>query len=100
MPIVNIDQNCNSYLVDFLTHGSLKQLGEDNSVTATDAWLHVSGFLDQMKMLSNAVKKIVPEEKRGNDDGSLKFLVIVPEEKRGNDDGNPKSIIGDNHVIS
>lgn len=54
----------NSYIVDFLLHGQLKRLSQDNRMNATEAWASVAGFLDALKMVQHAVAQVQPEEKR------------------------------------
>eukprot|EP00746_Dinoflagellata_sp_MGD_P125685 gnl/MRDRNA2_/MRDRNA2_60514_c0_seq1.p1 gnl/MRDRNA2_/MRDRNA2_60514_c0~~gnl/MRDRNA2_/MRDRNA2_60514_c0_seq1.p1 ORF type:complete len:1869 (+),score=477.09 gnl/MRDRNA2_/MRDRNA2_60514_c0_seq1:406-5607(+) len=56
-----------SYIVDFLLHGKLKNLWNDNRINATEAYKKVSGFNMTLKMMVGAMEKFVTTQDADKD---------------------------------
>lgn len=52
----------NSYALDFMMHGRLKYLAEDNGLTLTQAWKAIHDFGTSLDMLCIAIEKMCPHE--------------------------------------
>lgn len=69
IPVVDIAHSRNSYLLDFLIHGRLEVLPEDNGLSMTEAYASIDSFIKSLQMVAHALKQIVPdaeEEKSGD----------------------------------
>jgi len=52
----------NSWMLDFMIHGKIKYLWEDNGINATKAWRVVNDFKEAVKKVSTALKVFCPPE--------------------------------------
>eukprot|EP00928_Gymnodinium_smaydae_P014150 TRINITY_DN15141_c0_g2_i3.p1 TRINITY_DN15141_c0_g2~~TRINITY_DN15141_c0_g2_i3.p1 ORF type:complete len:1998 (-),score=638.27 TRINITY_DN15141_c0_g2_i3:221-6076(-) len=52
----------NSWILDFMIHGKMKYLYEDNGISPTKSWNMVSAFKDIIKMATAALKAYSPKE--------------------------------------
>jgi len=50
----------NSWAVDFMTHGKIKYLMEDNGIDSTKAWKLITNFIEAVKMLIAILKIYAP----------------------------------------
>jgi len=52
---VQVLENTNSWIMDFMIHGKTKYLLDDNGIDATKAWALIAGFISKLEMLSAVV---------------------------------------------
>lgn len=52
----------NSWMLDFMIHGKIKYLWEDNGLSSTKAWKLISSFKDAVKMATTALKVYSPPD--------------------------------------
>jgi len=52
----------NSWMLDFMIHGKIKYLWEDNGINATQAWKLIGDFKDAVKKVSTAMKPWCPAD--------------------------------------
>lgn len=52
----------NSWMVDFMIHGKIKYLWEDNGIGPTQAWKNISDFKEAIKKAITVMKMYAPEE--------------------------------------
>jgi len=55
-------EDTNSWVLDFMIHGKLKYLWEDNGISQTKAWKLVNDFKEAVKKVSLALKVFCPAE--------------------------------------
>eukprot|EP00933_Yihiella_yeosuensis_P042404 TRINITY_DN3696_c4_g1_i1.p1 TRINITY_DN3696_c4_g1~~TRINITY_DN3696_c4_g1_i1.p1 ORF type:complete len:438 (-),score=81.03 TRINITY_DN3696_c4_g1_i1:137-1336(-) len=67
----------NSYILDFMIHGKIKYLWEDNGINATVGWKIISEFVEGLKKLVAVLKEVAP-----NDDIVLKTTTELYEEMK------------------
>jgi len=52
----------NSWILDFMLHGKMKYLAEDNGIDSTRAYKLISGFKDKIAMATAALKAYSPAD--------------------------------------
>jgi len=55
-------EGTNSWILDFMTHGKIKYLWEDNGINQTVAWRLISDFKDQVKRSTDAIRNYSPKD--------------------------------------
>jgi hypothetical protein len=70
----------NSWVVDFMTHGKMKYLLDDNGIDSTKAWRMISSFIDSLKMMIAVLKIYMINERPSTDDIVLKTLEEIVKE--------------------
>merc|ERR1712014_80106 len=55
-------EDTNSYLVDFMTHGKMRYLMDDNGLNSTKAWKLINATKESVQMASKALKFFSPDE--------------------------------------
>mmetsp|Transcript_89239 Transcript_89239/g.277466 ORF Transcript_89239/g.277466 Transcript_89239/m.277466 type:complete len:979 (-) Transcript_89239:73-3009(-) len=53
-------EDANSWMLDFMIHGKLKYLWDDNGINPTKAWKLVNDFKEAVKKVSQALKVLCP----------------------------------------
>jgi len=80
IPIVHL-QDTNSWALDFMIHGKMKVLMEDNGIDSTSAWKIIKQFEDIVKMVTDALKAYIPKAKAKDDIVLLTFEELCAELK-------------------
>jgi len=55
-------EETNSWILDFMIHGKIKYLWEDNGINATKAWKLINDFKDAVKKTAQALKVFSPAD--------------------------------------